>query len=342
MTVKYILSDNKLISLWILASYKKICFNSPKEADVKLSIYGIEPSSGTLSNKLGYINHVCVSLYTANWITIVLTLVSRSEKKYFYFRNGFLTWFSYVTLYYILLLSSINFSYWVILIITISHKDYTFHKFLCTFFHKIKCCSGSEMINCGYMSLSDWCILWTHVPIRLMYSVNTCHYQTDVLCGHMSRSDWCILWTDVPIRLMYSVDTCHYQTDIFYGHMSLSNWCIIWTHVPIRLMHSVDDNLDIIRLLCYVYGSLVISRLLYSVYGNPVIIRLLYSVDGTMVTIRLMHSVYGRVVTIRLLFYVYDSLITIKLLVSVYDNTQSTTRLTRKSEDWTTHKTLNS
>lgn len=91
MTVKYILSDNKLISLWILANYKKICFNSPKEADVKLSIYGLEPSSGTLSNKLGYINHVCVSLYTTNCITIVLTLVSRSEKKNFYFRNGFLT-----------------------------------------------------------------------------------------------------------------------------------------------------------------------------------------------------------------------------------------------------------
>jgi hypothetical protein len=36
----------------------KICFNSPKEADVKLSIYGIEPSSGTLSNKLGYTNKI--------------------------------------------------------------------------------------------------------------------------------------------------------------------------------------------------------------------------------------------------------------------------------------------
>jgi hypothetical protein len=36
-----------------------------------------------------------------------------------------------------------------------SIKDYTFHKFLCTFFDKIKCFSGSEMINCGYMSLSD-------------------------------------------------------------------------------------------------------------------------------------------------------------------------------------------
>jgi len=52
-------------------------------------------------------------------------------------------------------------------------------------------------------------------------------------------------------------------------------------------MHSVDDNLDIIRLLCYVYGSLVISRLLYSVYDSLFIIRLLHSVKERQDNIKL-------------------------------------------------------